>query len=70
MTDTTPGGQATVRTWDESTGEVTAVRDDGTLLVIGAEAFLSSPLLRLRPGQRIRLEMSGGAVVRLSLVTM
>lgn len=66
----TPGGQATVRTWDEETGEVTAVRDDGTLLVIGPEAFLASPLLRLRPGQRIRLEMNGSTVVRLSLPTM
>ena len=63
-------GQATVRTWDETTGALTAVRDDGTLLEIGPEAFLSSPLLRLRPGQRIRLESRNGVIVRVSLPTM
>lgn len=63
-------GQATVRTWDEASGALTAVRDDGTLLEIGAEAFLSSPLMRLRPGQRIRLESRGGTIARVSLLTM
>lgn len=63
-------GQATVRTFDEQTGALTAVRDDGTLLELGPEAFLSSPLLKLRPGQRIRLESEGGRILRVSLPTM
>jgi 2-phospho-L-lactate guanylyltransferase len=51
--------QATVSSFDLSTGSGAVLLDDGVELPFGATAFTGSGLRLLRPGQRVRIETSG-----------
>jgi 2-phospho-L-lactate guanylyltransferase len=51
--------QATVSSFDPSTGSGAVLLDDGVELPFGAAAFTGSGLRLLRPGQRVRIETSG-----------
>ena len=63
--------QATVFDFDQGDGSGTAVLDDGERISFGPAAFAASGLRLLRPGQRVRLEVSsGGDVERLTIVTL
>jgi len=59
--------QATVHTYDPDTASGMLLRDDGTLVPFGPEAFSRSRLRLLRPGQRLSVEVEDGVVVALSL---
>jgi cold shock CspA family protein len=50
--------QATVFDFDEGDGSGTVVLDDGQRLPFSPQAFAASGLRMLRPGQRVRLELS------------
>jgi cold shock CspA family protein len=63
--------QATVFDFDERDGSGTVVLDDGERLSFGPAAFAGSGLRLLRPGQRVRLDVSSARdVERLTIVTM
>lgn len=66
--------QATVAAFDAETRSGRVVLDDGTTVRFTATALEGSGLLRLRPGQRVRLETRGTGrdlrVDRLAIVTM
>lgn len=51
--------QATVSSYHAETSTGAVLLDDGVELPFGAEALAGSGLRLLRPGQRVRLEMSG-----------
>jgi cold shock CspA family protein len=58
--------QATVSGFDESTRDGRVLRDDGTEMPFTAAALEGTGLLRLRPGQRVRLETVGeGEAIRI-----
>ncbi len=62
--------QATVRTYDDATRSGTVLTDDGVEMAYGGGAVDPLRLLRLRVGQRVRLELAGdGTVAALTLVT-
>ncbi|WP_326596353.1 hypothetical protein [Streptomyces sp. NBC_01803] len=50
--------QATAYTYDPRTRSGSVLLDDGTPLDFGAEAFDAGGLLLLRPGQRVRIEVT------------
>jgi cold shock CspA family protein len=50
--------QATVFDFNDSDGSGTVVLDDGHRLPFSSQAFAASGLRMLRPGQRVRLELS------------
>ena len=56
--------QATVSRFDDSTRSGAVFLDDGVELTFDAEALLGTGLRLLRPGQRVRLEISGSGVDR------
>ncbi|GAA1898227.1 hypothetical protein GCM10009716_05110 [Streptomyces sodiiphilus] len=63
--------QATAYTYDPDTRTGSVLLDDGTPLDFGAEAFDAGGLRLLRPGQRVRIETSGGgAQPRITCVTL
>ncbi|MFB7631276.1 hypothetical protein ACFC0M_10050 [Streptomyces sp. NPDC056149] len=63
--------QATAYTYDETTRAGSVLLDDGTPLPFDAAAFDAGGLLLLRPGQRVRIEVTGeGADRRIVLVTL
>jgi cold shock CspA family protein len=63
--------QATVFDFDETDGSGTVVLDNGERLSFGPAAFAGSGLRLLRPGQRVRLEMSSAHdVERLTILTL
>jgi cold shock CspA family protein len=63
--------QATVFDFDERDGSGTVVLDDGERLSFGPAAFAASGLRLLRPGQRVRLEVSSVRdIERLTIVTL
>jgi cold shock CspA family protein len=63
--------QATVRTFDESSGAGTLLLDDGRELSFSPAALNGSALRRLRSGQRVRVRLdSEGSVVALTLATL
>jgi cold shock CspA family protein len=63
--------QATVFDFDETDGSGTVVLDNGERLGFGAEAFAASGLRLLRPGQRVRIEVSStGSVDSLTILTL
>lgn len=65
------GVQATVRSFDPSTGSGTVLLDDGVELPYDGEAFLAGGLRLLRPGQRVRLETDGqGRILLLTIATL
>lgn len=55
--------QATVMTFDPETSTGTVVTDDGHTLAFGAAAFVSGGLRLVRPGQRVRAEVSAGGTI-------
>lgn len=63
--------QATAYTYDPQTRTGSVLLDDGTPLPFGAEAFDAGGLRLLRPGQRVRIEVTGeGASRVVRLVTL
>ena len=63
--------QATAYTYDAQTRSGSVLLDDGTPLPFGTAAFDAGGLLLLRPGQRVRIEVSGeGDDRRIVLVTL
>jgi cold shock CspA family protein len=60
--------QATVLRFDPATGAGSVVLDDGVELDFGPEAFASSRLLLLRPGQRVRVTADSDVPNRLTSV--
>lgn len=66
--------QATVSSFDPATRAGAVLLDDGVEIPFGSEALAGSGLRFLRPGQRVRLETSGGdgdiAIDRMQIVTL
>lgn len=62
--------QATVSSYDPETATGAVLRDDGVELPFGVEALAGSGLRLLRPGQRVRLEMSGDRIDHLQILTL
>lgn len=64
--------QATVMRYDAATLTGAVVLDDGTELPFPAEALAGSGLRLLRPGQRVRIETTGGdhRVISLQILTL
>jgi cold shock CspA family protein len=63
--------QATVFEFDDTDDSGTVVLDDGERLAFGPQAFAASGLRLLRPGQRVRVEVSpGGRVESLTILTL
>lgn len=63
--------QATAYTYDPGTRTGSVLLDDGTPLPFSAEAFDAGGLRLLRPGQRVRIEVTGEGTSRVvRLVTL
>ena len=61
--------QATVAAYDEATRDGRVLLDDGTYRDVPGSA-VRPEVLRLRPGQRVRLTAEGSVVSALTLVGM
>ena len=62
--------QGTVATFDPETGGGTVLTDDGRRIKFDGAAFAAGGLRLLRPGQRVRMDVAGGRVVRVTIVTL
>ncbi|GAA3376121.1 hypothetical protein GCM10020367_46570 [Streptomyces sannanensis] len=63
--------QATAYTYDPETRSGSVLLDDGTPVPFDATAFDAGGLRLLRPGQRVRIEVTGeGDARRITLVTL
>jgi cold shock CspA family protein len=62
--------QATVATFDPGTGGGTVLTDDGRRIPFDGAAFAAGGLRLLRPGQRVRLDLAGDRVVRVTIATL
>lgn len=66
--------QATVSRYDVGSGDGAVLLDDGRELTFLAEALRGTGLRLLRPGQRVRLEVSGSGddlqVQQLQILTL
>ena len=63
--------QATAFTFDPDTRAGSVLLDDGTPLEFDAAAFAAGGLRLLRPGQRVRIEVTGeGPRRRITLITL
>ncbi|MEP6666659.1 MAG: hypothetical protein ABJA81_09450 [Nocardioidaceae bacterium] len=62
--------QATVWSFDSGTSAGSVVLDDGQLITFDANAFASSGLRFLRPGQRVRLEMDDDQITSITIITL
>ncbi|GAA3853023.1 MULTISPECIES: hypothetical protein [Streptomyces] len=63
--------QATAYTFDPETRAGSVLLDDGTPLEFDAAAFDAGGLLFLRPGQRLRVEVTGeGEARRVGFLTL
>ncbi|MFD5703989.1 hypothetical protein [Streptomyces lasiicapitis] len=63
--------QATAYTYDSETRTGSVLLDDGTPVPFDAPAFDAGGLRLLRPGQRVRIEVTGeGERRRITLVTL
>ncbi|MGW7573255.1 hypothetical protein [Streptomyces sp. NPDC054765] len=63
--------QATAYTYDSETRSGSVLLDDGTPLPFDAPAFDAGGLLLLRPGQRVRIEVTGeGDGRHIALITL
>ena len=62
--------QATVATFDPETGGGTVLTDDGRRIPFDGAAFAAGGLRLLRPGQRVRLDLTGDRVVRVTIATL
>lgn len=49
--------QATVHTFDAASGEGSVITDSGVVVPFTSEAWRSGPLLTMRVGQRLRVEI-------------
>jgi cold shock CspA family protein len=61
--------QATVATF-EADGGGTVLTDDGRRIPFDGAAFAAGGLRLLRPGQRVRLELDGERVTRITIATL
>jgi 2-phospho-L-lactate guanylyltransferase len=62
--------QATVATFDPGSGSGTVLTDDGRRIAFDGAAFAAGGLRLLRLGQRVRLDMAEGRVVRITIATL
>jgi 2-phospho-L-lactate guanylyltransferase len=66
--------QATISRFDDATRSGAVLLDDGVELAFGPDALVGSGLRMLRPGQRVRLEVSDASgerrVERLQILTL
>ncbi|KUF18583.1 MULTISPECIES: hypothetical protein [Streptomyces] len=63
--------QATAYTYDSDTRTGSVLLDDGTPVPFDAPAFDAGGLRLLRPGQRVRIEVTGAGEARhITLVTL
>jgi 2-phospho-L-lactate guanylyltransferase len=63
--------QATTRNFDSTTRSGTVLKDDGTEVAYGADAFDAGGLRLLRVGQRVRMSVDDeGRVTAITLVTL
>jgi cold shock CspA family protein len=62
--------QGTVATFDPATGGGTVLTDDGRRIPFDGAAFAAGGLRLLRPGQRVRMDVAGDRVVRVTIVTL
>jgi 2-phospho-L-lactate guanylyltransferase len=66
--------QATVSRFDDTTRSGAVLLDDGVELGFDAQALVGTGLRLLRPGQRVRLEISGSGgdrrIDRLQILTL
>jgi cold shock CspA family protein len=62
--------QATVATFDADSGSGTVLTDDGLRMPFDAAAFAAGGLRLLRPGQRVKMDIVDGRVVRVTIVTL
>jgi cold shock CspA family protein len=62
--------QGTVATFDPETGGGTVLTDDGRRIPFDGAAFAAGGLRLLRPGQRVRMDVAGDRVVRVTIVTL
>ncbi|MEW1751454.1 hypothetical protein ACIQU1_24140 [Streptomyces angustmyceticus] len=63
--------QATAYTYDSETRSGSVLLDDGTPLPFDASAFDAGGLLLLRPGQRVRIDVTGeGDDRKIALITL
>jgi 2-phospho-L-lactate guanylyltransferase len=60
--------QATVHRYDEQTRSGSVLQDDGIEVPFDADAFDTSGLRLVRPGQRLTVEVEGGQVTSLFIV--
>ncbi|MFE1172710.1 hypothetical protein [Streptomyces sp. NPDC058773] len=63
--------QATAYTYDSETRSGSVLLDDGTPLPFDTAAFDAGGLLLLRPGQRVRIDVTGeGDARKIVLITL
>ena len=62
--------QATVASFDPETGGGTVLTDDGRRVPFDAAAFAAGGLRLLRPGQRVKMDIADGRVVRVTIATL
>jgi cold shock CspA family protein len=62
--------QATVATFDPETGGGTVLTDDGRRIPFDGAAFAAGGLRLLRPGQRVRMDVEGDRISRITIVTL
>ena len=60
--------QASIHTFDETTGSGAVLLDDGRERSFVSEVFFASGLRHLRVGQRVSIGLEGDAVTRLWIV--
>lgn len=64
-------GQATVHTFDATSGSGSVITDDGAVIPFPSEAWRYSRLLTLRVGQRLRVSISGaGSEAQITALTL
>ena len=62
--------QATVATFDRATGAGSVLTDDGRRIPFDSAAFAAGGLRLLRAGQRVRMDMEDGRIVRITILTL
>jgi cold shock CspA family protein len=62
--------QATVAEFDPDTRGGTVLTDDGRRVAFDGAAFAAGGLRLLRPGQRVKMDIADGRIVRITIVTL
>lgn len=62
--------QGTVWAFDDAATSGTVVTDDGIELTFSPDVFRASELRLLRPGQRVRMAVTDGAISALTILTL